>query len=728
MLPLLLFLTAAPGYVGTAACANCHPDEAKRWRGSHHDLAMQLPTAQTVLGNFNGATFTKDGVTSTFFRRDGQYFVHTDGPDGALHDYRVAYTFGVDPLQQYLLELPNGRLQAFGIAWDSRPRAAGGQRWFDLYPKEHIDSHDVLHWTGPMQNWNFMCAECHSTALRKNYRANGDRFETAWSDLNVGCEACHGPGAQHLAWVADSKAGRAVADPRRGFAVALDDTGAWELAAGASIAHRSGPPPSRSEIMACARCHSRHAQIADDDGPTGLDQTRRVALLDQGLYQADGQNLDEVYEYGSFLQSRMFAAGVTCSNCHDPHSLRLRAAGNALCAQCHVPAVFDTPQHHRHSPGSAGAQCVSCHMAERTYMVVDGRRDHSFRVPRPDLSVALGTSNACTDCHADKSASWAVDAVTKWYGPQRRQGWHYGDALAAGRAEQPDAERQLLRAIGDPAVPAIARATAVTLLAPLLSPRSLPALQAAARDPDPLVRRAAAESGDALDPETRIALLVPLLDDPVRTVRLAAFSPLLELPADRFDATQRAALDRVRAEYRAAQLFNADRAEGQTNLGSMEARSDNPDAARAAFETAIRLQPSFVAAYVNLADVQRRQGQEAAAEATLRRALAIDPSSAVVYHALGLSLVRQQRMADAIAAFRRAVELAPDDPDHAYVLAVALHDNGDPAGAIAVLAAAHQRRPARADLLAALVQFNAEVGDRDAAARWQQQLQVLGGN
>jgi predicted CXXCH cytochrome family protein len=718
---------AAPGYVGTAACATCHPDEAKRWQGSHHELAMQLPTPRTVLGNFAGATFSKDGVTSTFFRRDGQYVVRTDGPDGALHDYRVAYTFGVDPLQQYLLELPNGRLQALGIAWDTRPKAAGGQRWFDLYPKEHIDHRDVLHWTGPMQNWNFMCAECHSTGLRKNYRAEGERFETTWSDLDVGCEACHGPGAQHVAWVAAYKEGHAAADPRRGFAVALADTGAWELAAGASIAHRSGPPSTRAEVAACARCHSRHAQIADDDGPTGLDQTRRVALLEQPLYHADGQILDEVYEYGSFVQSRMFAVGVTCSNCHDPHSLRLRAQGNALCAQCHVPAVFDTPQHHYHPAGSAGARCVSCHMAERTYMVIDGRRDHSFRVPRPDLSLSLGTPNACTDCHADKSARWAADAVAGWYGPQRRQGWHYGDALAAGRSEQPDAERQLLRVTGDPAAPAIARATAVALLEPLLSPRSLPALQAAARDPDPLVRRAAAESAAALDPDARLALVAPLLDDPVRTVRLAAFSTLLEVPTDGMNAAQRAALDRVAAEYRAAQRFNADRAEGQTNLGTLEARTGNLDAARAAFDTAIRLQPSFLPAYVNLAEVQRRQGHEADAEATLRRALAVDPSAAAVHHALGLSLVRQGRTADAIAALRRAAELAPDEPRYAYVLAIALHDSGDPAAAIAVLAAAHQRRPARAHLLAALVQFNAEIGDRDAAQRWQDQLRALTG-
>jgi predicted CXXCH cytochrome family protein len=724
---LLLLPAAAPAadHVGAAVCGTCHAEELKRWQGSHHDRAMQAATPQTVLGDFNNATFSKDGVTTTFSRRDGAYIVRTDGADGALHDYRVAYTFGVDPLQQYLLELPGGRLQALSIAWDTRPRPAGGQRWFHLYPNERIDHRDILHWTGPMQNWNYMCAECHSTDLRKNYRADGDRFETTWAALNVSCEACHGPGSAHVQWAADAKAGKST-DATRGFAVDLKRAGAWRFADGAPIAHRDGPPFTNAQVETCAPCHSRHAQLAAENTPGApLAEARLVSLLDPGRYHADGQIQDEVYEYGSFVQSRMFHVGVTCSDCHDPHSLALRAPGNAVCTQCHAAATFDVAQHSHHAAGSPGAQCVGCHMIERTYMQIDGRRDHSLRVPRPDLSVTLGTPNACTDCHRDRTAQWAADAVAQWFGPQRRQEWHYGTALAAGRDGRPDAEKQLVRTVLDPNLPAIARATAVTLLLPYLSPRSLPALQRAAGDRDPLVRRAAAESAIGLDLPDRIALVTPLLDDPIRTVRLEAMTTLLDLPSQHFTSSQRAALARVAAEYRAAQLFNADRAEAQNNLGMLELRSANPAAARTAFDTAIRLQPTFIPAYVNLADLQRQLGDEAGAEATLRRALTVDAAAAEVYHALGLSLVRQKRMRDALAALRRAAELAPDVPQYAYVLAIGLHDSGDRLGAIAVLTEAQRRRPGSRELLSALAQYSAELGDSAAATRWAQQLRAL---
>ncbi|MEO8603319.1 MAG: tetratricopeptide repeat protein [bacterium] len=737
LLGLLVLLFAANAkaqdvaYVGEPVCAGCHAAEAALWKGSHHDLAMQEATPRTVLGRFDGARFTKDGVTTTFSQRDGRFSVRTDGPDGALHDYRVAYTFGVAPLQQYLLELPQGRLQALGIAWDSRPAAAGGQRWFDLYPGEHIDRRDVLHWSGPMQNWNFMCAECHSTDLRKGYQAAEDRFDTTWAALNVSCEACHGPGARHVQWAADAKAGRtpAAADSRRGFAIELAERGTWQVAPGASIAHRTDAAPAGAQIDTCGRCHSRHAQLAEGEPAAApLTDARQLALLDAGRFHADGQILDEVYEYASFRQSRMFHAGVTCSNCHDPHSLQLRAPGNAVCAQCHVPAVFDGPQHTHHAAASAGAQCVACHMIERTYMQIDARRDHSLRVPRPDLSLTLGTPNACNDCHRDQSPQWAADRVAQWYGPRRRQTWHYGQSLQAGRTARPDAELQLIRAIQDASVPAIARATAVSLLAPYLGPRSLPALQAATRDSDPLVRRAAAETADALDTSARLATAAPLLDDPILTVRLAAFTTLLEVPSNALSPAQAAAMARVAEQYRAVQRFNADRAESWSNLGILAMHDGEAAAARSDFDTAIRLQPSFVPAYVNLADLERGQGDEAAAEATLRRALVANPDAAALHHALALSLVRQQRRDEAVAALRRAVELAPDESRYAYVLAVALHDTGDAPGALAVLRRATAARPAERDVLMALLQYSAEAGDDAGALAAARMLRQVSGD
>ena len=709
-------------FVGAKRCAPCHEREAQQWRTSHHALAMQPADTSTVLGNFNNATFSKDGVVSTFFRRNGQYFVHTDGPDGTLRDYRIAYTFGVDPLQQYLVDFGSGRYQALSIAWDSRPKKEGGQRWFHLYPRERVDFRDVLHWTGPAQNWNFMCAECHSTNLQKNYRLNEDRFDTTWSDVDVACEACHGPGSRHLSWAA-AKAGDG--DSLRGLVFHLSDAanGVWAFPPGESIARRTPASASHVEVETCGRCHSRRAQLwGDYEYGQPLAQTHRVALLETDLYQPDGQIKDEVYEYGSFLQSKMYAAGVTCSNCHDPHSGSLRIAGNGLCAQCHLPARFDGPQHHFHKSGTAGAQCMSCHMIERRYMVIDGRRDHSFRVPRPDLSEKLGSSNACTDCHSDKPIRWAEDAVAKWYGPSRRQGWHYGEALAAGRNGQPEAETQLMRAVQDAAVPAIARATALSLLPPFLSPRSLAVLQSGAIDADPLVRAAAAESLRALDPPNRVALGVPLLHDAIRTVRVDALGSLLDVPRAALSSEQLADLDRAIGEYRAVQAFNADRADAHTNLAMLESRLGNANAAKAEFTTAIRLQPSFVPASVQFADLYRSLGQEADAERVLRAAAKLVPDSADLCEALGLSLARQKRTPEAIIELAKAAELAPGEPRYAYVYAVALHDAGEPRRSIDVLTQAYQRHRGARDILIALVEYEAQAGNREAAVAWARKL------
>jgi predicted CXXCH cytochrome family protein len=716
---------AKPIYVGGQVCMACHEREAVLWKNSHHALAMQPADSSTVLGNFDNVTFEKDGVTSTFFRRDGGYFVRSDGPDGQLHEHNIAYTFGVDPLQQYLIAFPDGRYQALSIVWDSRAASAGGQRWFHLYPHEQIDYRDILHWTGPQQNWNYMCADCHSTNLQKNYRLAEDRYETTWSDINVSCEACHGPGSHHVEWAKALQSGRASPDPAHGLTVQLRDASGspWSFQPGQSIAQRSTPPSSQAEVDTCGRCHARRAQIWGDYQPgQTMAQAYRAALLDEGLYHADGQIRDEVYEYGSFLQSKMYRAGVTCSNCHDPHSGRLRAEGNALCAQCHLPATYDGPQHHFHQTDTAGARCVSCHMIERFYMVIDGRRDHSFRVPRPDLSVKLGTPTACTDCHADRSAQWAGDVIAHWYGPNRQSGWHYGEALDAGRRTQVGAERLLVQIVEDLALPAIVRGTALSLLNRYLGADSLRVIEASLRHNDPLVRRAAVAALATIEPRARVALGMPPLRDPIRTVRLEAVSSLVDVPRNVYTAEQLTALDRVIVEYRQAQAFNADRAEAHLNLGTLEARLGNVEAAAAAYRTAIRLQPAFIPAYINLADLSRQQGHETRATQTLREALQVDPENGAARHALGLSLVRQQRLRDAIPELAKAAQLRPDVPRYAYVYGVALHQTGRIQQALQVLKDAQTRYPGDRDILAALAQYHRQAGDRQGAIAWARKL------
>lgn len=712
-------------FVGRQSCAVCHPRQDERWRGSDHDLAMQVADERSILGDFNDARFTHGGVTSRFFRRDGKFFAHTDGPDGRLQDFEIAYTFGVRPLQQYLVAFPGGRYQALGIAWDARSKAAGGQRWFHLYPDERIPPGDPRHWTGRDQTWNHMCAECHSTNLQKNYRADGDRYETTWSELNVSCEACHGPGSRHVDWArkAQGRARRAD-DGALGLVVKLRDhrDAGWAMDAGTGIARRTGPPAARLEVETCARCHSRRG-IVDDHYVNGrlLLDTHRPARLEPGLYHADGQIMDEVYEYGSFLQSRMYGAGVTCSDCHEPHSLRIPEPPDGVCARCHLPAKFDTPVHHHHQAASPGASCVECHMPSRTYMRVDPRRDHSLRVPRPDLSVKLGTPDACTGCHRDRSAQWAADAVGRWSGA--RPGLpHYGEALHAGRRDLPGAEAQLLRVAADPATPGIVRATAVSLLSRYGSHPALQAMGHALADPDPLVRLAGVEAVGSLGADARFSFLVSLLDDPIRAIKMEVARALADVPAHRFTGEQRAALDRGLADYRRSQEINADRAEALVNLGILADRRGEGGAAERAYERGRFLDPTFVPAYVNLADHYRARQQDEQGERVLREGLARNPDAPALHHALGLLLARARRLDDAVTALGRAAELARDNARYGYVYGVALHSTGRSDRALVVLERAHVLHPGNAEILVALATINRDRGAREAARAYARKL------
>ena len=731
MLALLLVLVRVaradeqqPSFVGAQACAGCHAAQAAAWQPSHHALAMQPAKPATVLGDFSGAMLEHFGVVTTFSRDGDRYMVRTDGPDGALHDYPVAYTFGVRPLQQYLIAMPGGRYQALGIAWDSRAQAEGGQRWFHLYPDQRLPAGDRLHWTGRDQTWNYMCADCHSTGVVKNFDLGKNAYATTWTDVNVGCEACHGPGSRHVAW---AQSGAASEDDHKGLVAWLKptDAGHWEMNAATGIAHRTEKLAS-SELDACAGCHARRKVIAPAalPGAPFLDSAL-PAYLEPGLYHADGQIDGEVFEYGSFLQSRMYHAGVTCSNCHDPHSLSLRAEGNGLCAQCHMQAKFDATAHHHHEPGSAGAQCANCHMPSKTYMEVDARRDHSFRVPRPDLSVAIGTPNACTQCHTDRDAGWAARIVAQWYPNGRQTTPHYGTALNAGRAGAADAEAQLDRLILDPTVPAIARGSAVLLLRAYLSNGSKAAVTAAASDPDPIVRAAVPRMlPSALSP-AMVQSVAPLLKDPVRAVRIEAARALAGVAPQSLAPDQRAALPAAYLELVAAEQIDRDRPEAHLNIGLLNGRRGQPDLAESEYRTALRLDPNFVPALANLADLERGRGRDQRGAELLRKAAEIEPANADVRHALGLLLVRQRDYAGALAQLRQASELAPDNARYAYVYAVALNSSGASNEAAAAMEQAHARHSADRDILAALIGFARGRGDGAAAIRYARELAAL---
>jgi Tfp pilus assembly protein PilF len=686
---------------------------------------MQDATPSTVLGDFNDAEARHFSSKARFFKKDGRFLVETEGKDGAQAEFEVRYAFGVDPLQQYLVEFPDGRLQALPYAWDARPASEGGQRWLHLYPGEDIGSRDTLHWTGPQQNWNHMCAECHATDLRKNYDSATDSFKTAVSEIGVGCEACHGPGAQHVRWAQD---GRPPNVANSGFPSAPAKRGAVSWAPDT----KTGSPATRPRSVAgsvnetCDRCHSRRAQIAEGWRPgEPLADTHLPVFLTSDLFEDDGQMRDEVFNTSSFQQSKMFSKGVVCTDCHHPHDGKLKAAKSEICSQCHAAGKFVAAAHTGHPPGPDAPDCVACHMPARAYMVVDFRHDHSFRIPRPDLTLKIGTPNACASCHKERAAAWAAAAIERWHGPVRKGFQTYAEAFYAARLDLPEARELLLNVARDPAAPAIARATALVDLRERPSASVASQIERGLQDAEPLVRVAAIRALEPFPFDVRWRLAKAALGDPIRAVRIEAAWLLADAPMVSLDDAARNIFVRAAQDYAAAKQLNADRAEERTNLGGFYMRQGKADLGENEYHAAIRLSPRFIPPRVNLADLYRKTGREDAAEQLLRETVAEMPDAAAAHHALGLSLIRQKRFREAIESLKRAAELDLAQPRYAYVYGVALQSAGQEAEGRKILASALGASPSNTDLLAALLQDALSQGRRGEALAYVERLEAM---
>ncbi len=716
MLPLVLLLTAfnsvatadaakklpGKGFVDSTECAECHAAEAQAWKGSHHDLAMKVATEQSVLGDFSNVEFIHDGEVTRFFRKADKYYVNTQGPQGERADFEVKYTFGVVPLQQYMVELPKGKIQTLTVAWDSRPASEGGQRWFQLLPEEKVKPGDPLHWTGRAYNWNNRCAECHSTDLQKNYDPKTDTYSTTWSEINVTCQACHGPGEKHVKWARQAQQGDVHAQADMGLLVDYRNNGA------------------QYQVESCARCHSRRHQVSTSDshGRPFLDDFMPSTLL-PGLYHADGQILDEVYVYGSFLQSKMHRQGVRCSDCHDPHSNKLKLEGNALCVQCHLPAPrpdfptlqaknYDSPQHHFHKQDGEAALCVSCHMPATTYMEVDPRRDHSFRIPSPKLSEAIGTPNACSGCHQDQSAAWATAAVEKWYGAKTETGIAPAVVIAAARAGDPQAGGALAKLAGDPQTPPILAATALEHLRPYFpAHEALEATLAALKHSDPLVRATAVSSLEQIPLKYRLSVATPFLDDPVRAVRIEAARVLAGMPALVF-GEQQASFEKALQEYKELQMSLADTPEAHLNLAVMYTDQKQLQKAEQEYKQAIRLAPEFIPAKINLANLYNRMGRNHDAEEQFRAALELAPDMGELYYSFGLLLGEEKRYTESAALLEKAAELLPGRARVSYNHALVLMQLKRYEDAEAALSEVLALSPDDADMIYAMVSLHTQ--------------------
>ncbi|MBW2407184.1 MAG: tetratricopeptide repeat protein [Deltaproteobacteria bacterium] len=643
----------APTFVGTRKCMDCHKNEYDKWEDSHHDHAMEIADKNTVLGNFDNAVFENHGITSRFYQKDGKFFVYTQGPNGKMGDFEVTHTFGWFPLQQYLVPFPGGRLQCLPIAWDVREK-----KWYHLYPKEPLDPKDWLYWTNAGQNWNGMCAECHSTNLKKNYDLQTDAYQTTWSDIDVGCEACHGPGSRHTEWAQMPDMARPQVEN-------------YELVV------RTSEISSRKLVELCAPCHSRRAVLGDyTHAEPDLLDSLLPSLLNENLYFADGQILEEVYVYGSFTQSKMYHRDVRCSDCHDVHSLKRVKEGNKLCLQCHRANEYNTKEHHFHKKKGekgkpikslqgeilfdigTGAECVQCHMPGRTYMGIDYRPDHSFRVPRPDLSITIGGPDACKRCHYDKSSQWSDETLTKWFGPGRRR--HYGAIIDAGRKNQPNVGKDLIRLALDPLYPVIVRATAISLLTAYPGEESTQAIKLALMDDEALIRRTAVETIAPIHQEEKSELITPLLYDPVKAVRIEAARRLAEDPKKRLDPDQGKVFKSVLEEYISSMKFSADFSFGRYNLGNLYVAMNQPEEAIGNYLAAIKIDSLFYPAKVNLAMFYNQKGENDKAEVLLREVVQEHPEMHEIAYSLGLLLAEMKQFDPAAIYLEKAAKGMPE--------------------------------------------------------------------
>jgi len=685
---------AAAAYVGTERCAGCHAAETAAWRPSNHARAMQLATESTVLGDFNGATLEHRGKTWRFSRRADRFVVSAEGPDGEMHDYEVAYTFGVAPLQQYLVPFPGGRLQALSAGWDVQKK-----RWFHVDPRGAAAPTDWLHWSGPAQNWNGMCADCHSTNVQKNYDPDSDSYRTTWSEVSVGCEACHGPGSLHVAWADKPEAKRPKVE-------------------NAALVTRTSRLSGQELADRCAACHARRAQFKDQGVAGGelLDRYLPV-LLSPGLFHADGQILDEDFEWQAFSQSKMYAFGVRCTDCHDVHSGKRLAEGNALCTRCHEADAYDAPSHHFHKAEwqgtpSAAVLCVSCHMPGQDYMVVHLRRDHSLRIPRPDLTASLGVPNACTSCHQDRPLSWLQARYDGWYGKTRKPS--PGTAIAAGRHAAPAAEPALVKLARDVLRPTLVRATAVELLGSYPGPAAGQAIAAALGDPEPLLRATAARQvpGDAA---TLARLLAPLLADPVLAVRSQAAARLAGPPGQLLAGPARQAYDAALAEQIQAQRYMSDLPSGPFNLGNLYAALGRPVDAEREYRRALKLDDQLFMASTNLATLLAGRGELEEAEKLLRQAHQQQPRQPAITLDLGLLLAERGNMGEAEQMLRDALAADPQLATAAFNLAVLVGERS-PAEAMALTRRASELRPEDPRYAWTFAYYQSRAGDLGGAA------------
>lgn len=706
-------------YAGSDTCIDCHREEHAAWEESHHAWAWRPATEENVLADFNETAFTHQGITTRFFRRDGAFWIETDGPSDVRLTYEVKYTVGITPLQQYLIETDGGRLQTLDIAWDTEVG-----RWFMVFPEhENNVPGNALHWTGVYKNWNGRCAECHSTGFEKGYDASLKTFESTWVEIGAGCESCHGPAGRHVELARQQELSEGIRDYLK-----LVETG---------LPQSTVPKSQSQEIAMCSACHSRRTALTGDSSPHGaaFADYYDLALLRPDLYFPDGQIKDEVFVLGSFYQSKMYGAGVQCSDCHDPHSNRVKDTGNGLCTQCHSPAgnprfpeasgsSYNDYSHMRHQPGTPGGQCVDCHMPERTYMQVDPRRDHRFGIPSPQDSIDLGVPNACSTCHVDRDPEWAVEQLATWRPgaaqPASRFGWLFHRVET--EPSHPENVVDLVKLTASPDLPEIVRASAIERLAPYAQQLDWAALVPLTRSTSVVERHAAVRLFANAPPIHAHPVLARALSDDMRSVRIVAARGLLSVPASQMPENLRPAMQAATQEFFASLESQADHPNTHLGLAGVALGFRNTEAALASVVTALEIDPQFSDAWIMRARIEQAMMRPDLIESTMSEAEDQLPDSPEILNFFGNYLFGQRRHKEAERRLSRAYFLSDGNAIYGMDYARLLMGIGEPARAQDVAQRILTQEP---DNLEVLILMARALGSNEQPSKRQQVIERI---
>lgn len=724
-------------YVGNSACAECHENFYKRWSLSYHAKSMDHAKPESVLGDFCGTPLIHSGETTSFIKKESKYFAIVKKDKAKEIDYEVKYVLGFYPLQEYLVEFPDGKIQCLPWAWDVE-----GKKWYHLYSNEETPEGDVLHWRQPTQNWNYMCASCHVTNLKRNFNFEKKTYNSTFTEINNGCESCHGPGSLHIQ-IAQRNGGKSAQDRRYGCGLFT-----FRNAAG------------KDSTQACAPCHARRVELYPDWRPgEKFCDYYFPELLDSDAFYPDGQIKDEDFEYSSFLQSKFYAQGGSCADCHDAFIARvphLRSDGfqpkpvSEMCAKCHDDNKYNSPEHHFHklAKNAAGTRCEDCHMPATRYMGVDNRRDHSMSAPRPRLTADLGVPNACNSCHNDKSKGetpqWAQEKIDSWYGKQDYSR-HFAYAIAAGRKRQSDADAALCNLVSNrelqnpqdknaPFVPDMVRASAAALLANYSTGRAKSTLLNALKDESELVRTAAARALEYkfTDGKELQQYFTLLLSDPIRSVRmeaarqLSAVMPSAAAPGkepSNQGGVQLSDFEKALAEYITGQEFLSDQAASHLNLGVLEENAGRVQAAERYFRNALELDSAFYPARNNLAMTLYKQNRVQEAEAEFRTIVKLHPEAAEGWYSLGLLLAENEKSWEESAdCFLKASKLNMDNARVFYNLGLAMYRLKQYETAEKALLQAVKMEPNNRDFINAVIYFYRETDDSQKELQWVEYL------